>query len=63
MKERKISLEIPIEKNNSVSIPICDCTRQETFELFVPMEITKKHILDKIDTKDFLFELEGKRVK
>jgi len=63
MKERKILLEIAIEKNDSLSIHICDCTRQETFELFVQMEIAKKHILDRIDKKDFLFELEDKGVK
>ena len=46
-----------------MSIHICDCTRQETFELFVQMEIAKKHILDRIDKKDFLFEVEDKEVK
>ena len=63
MNERKILLEIAIEKNDRSSIHICDSTRQETFELFVQMEIAKKHILDRIDKKDFLCEVEDKGVK
>ncbi len=63
MNKRKILLEIAIEKNDRSSIHICDCTRQETFEFFVQMEIVRKHILDRIDQKDFLFEVEDKGVK